>query len=448
MNDFSTVAREMLSRMNLREQAISEQYTGMMADMAALARSQPDEYQVYMEKRQDMLCAAYGFSGGSDRSKSFAFANGVAIIPISGTLVNRFGQGYSFLTGYNFIRAQHNAAMADPDVKMIVHDHNSYGGEAAGCFETSAAIAGTRGTKPILAVVDSNCYSASYALASAADKIIVTPSGGVGSIGVVAMHVDMSKMLDDWGIKITFIHSGDHKVDGNPYEALSKDVKADIQKGVDKSRAAFVTLVATNRGMDEKTVHDTQARTYRADDALSIGLIDAIAEPSAALQAYLDGQSDADKKGAETEPQPETLESPMTTETKDGAAPAAKSNDQAADAKTERTRISAILTSPEGKANANLANHLAFNSDMSAEAAIATLAAAGPATPPAKAEEPKKEEPAQGASAFEKHMNGSQQPNVGADSAANTQRSASLAAADSILSDFATGTGFKEEARK
>ena len=168
---------------------------------------------------RNALCAAYGFNAQS-QNKPFVFSDGVAVIPVHGLLLNRFGDSYGYVTGYTFIRRQRDLAMADPDVKLVIYDVNSGGGEAAGNFELAQESFDMRGTKPTFAIVNSNCYSAAYAFASSADKIYVTPSGGAGSIGVVATHFDVSKMLDNYGIKVTFIHAGEHKVDGNSFEPL------------------------------------------------------------------------------------------------------------------------------------------------------------------------------------------------------------------------------------
>lgn len=355
--------------MNLREQFIAPHYNGMATDLRDMAMTDPEAARErFLTNGRHELCEAYGFSR-REQSKPFAFANGIAIIPVHGTLINRFGGFYGSVTGYNFIRTQFNAAMADDDVKAIVFDHNSYGGEAAGCFELSAEIAAGRGKKPMLAMIDSNCYSASYALATAADKIAMIPSAGVGSVGVVAMHVDMSKALADWGITVTFIHSGDHKVDGNPYEALSKDVKADIQMGVNKSRAKFVSVVAGNMGLDEKVVYDTEARTYRADDALKLGLVHAVAVPSVALQSLINGD-DPDQSGEGAEIL-NTKEQNMAGEDKDKA-----TVDQAAVQKAERERISGIMNCEEAKGRSKLASHFALNTSMSVDDAKAALGAA------------------------------------------------------------------------
>lgn len=443
-----TIARSALSRMNLREQAIAEHYQGFANDLMMMAKAIPaDMQEKFMNETRHELCEAYGYTR-REQSKPFAFANGFAIIPVHGSLINRFGASYGWVTGYNFIRQQHNAAMMDPDVKYIVHDHNSYGGEAAGCFELSDDIFASRGTKPIIAVVDSNSYSASFALASAADKIFVTPSSGVGSIGVVAMHVDMSKMLTDAGVKVTFIHSGDHKVDGNPYEALSPAVKADIQKGVDKSRTKFVDLVARNLGLDSKIVHNTEARTYRADDALSLGLVHVIAVPSAALQSLIEDDA------AEAEESDENLstikESQMSTATSTPVAPAATTAsaasavDAAAVQTAERQRIGGILNCEEAKGKGQLASNLAMNTNLSVAECQGILKAAGndqaaaPAVPAAAA--------APAIDGFAAAMGNTAQPNVGTDAAAAAAgpgADGKPKASASIIADFELATGQK-----
>lgn len=426
------IAHAAISRMNGREQLIDPSYTGLAQDLQRLSTVTPEQHERMMLEQRDELCSAYGIGGSSDRSKPFAFANGVAVVPVHGTLINRFGGSYSFLTGYNAIRAQHNAALLDADVKMIVHDHNSYGGEAAGCFELAADIADSRGAKPIIAVVDSNCYSASFALASAADKIVVTPSAGVGSIGVVAMHVSYAGAMDKMGIKVTFIHSGDHKVDGNPYADLSPAVKADIQKGVDKSRAKFVSLVAQNLGLDEKVVYDTEARTYRAEDAKQLGLIHAIAAPSKALQAALDGEDDG-KKAKVTADTPSTpKENTMATpEEQKAAAPVV---DVAAVQKAERERCSAIMSCEEAKGKGALATHLAMNTSMSVDDAKATLKAGAAEV----ADEPEKKEAAKGGTGFDEAMGKAKEAKLGPEGGKGTGEMSML---DQILADNAAATG-------
>ena len=428
-------ARQALERMNLREVAVAASYSMLGSDLRSLASANVEEQKLKATERRSELCEAYGYSGREQR-KPFAFANGMAIIPVSGSLINRFQYSFGYVTGYNFIRSQLKLAVNDEDVKGIVLDVNSYGGEAAGCFELSDDIYAARDKKPIMAVIDSNSYSAGYAIASAATKVVMTPSGGCGSIGVVAMHVDMSKLLSDIGYKITFIHFGDHKVDGNPYEPLSAEVKGEIQKSVDKSGEAFVALVARNRKMDAAKVKDTQARTYRAEEALSLGLIDTIATPSQAVQVFFDELSGSDDsqlaQGTE-----------MTDAEKAAAAAAeaqtAEANKQAvataaAEARTaEKARVSGILNCEEAKGKGKLANHLALNTDMSLDVAKGLLTAAAP-------EQAATDKPAEGANNFEQAMDKNKHPNIDGQGGSDDKGES---AASRILRAQAVATGQK-----
>lgn len=393
----SHAAQSLLSRIHLREMAMAAHYPGFASDVRSLATANPEQGEAAYMARRAELCAAYGINA-SEQRKPFAFANGVAIIPIHGTLINRFGYSWGYVTGYNFIRQQVAAAAQDADVTGILFDVNSYGGEAAGCFECSADIKRLAAGKPTMAMIDSNCYSAAYALACGADRIVATPSGGAGSIGVVAMHVSFEKMLDEAGIKVSFIYAGDHKVDGNPYQDLSAEVKADIQASINKSYDAFVAVVAKGRGMDEKAVRATEARTFRADDAKSLGLIDAVAVPSEAVQAFLGELSGSN-------PQPRKKEDAMSDGTKPGAEQQANPDQIKADAiKAERTRVSGIQNCEEAKGRSKLASHLAFNTSMSIDEAKAILAAA-----PVEAAGSDKSNP------FTEAMENSGNPKVGAD---------------------------------
>ncbi|MBX7020152.1 S49 family peptidase [Providencia rettgeri] len=368
---------------------------------------------------RNALCAAYGFNAQS-QNKPFVFSDGVAVIPVHGLLLNRFGDSYGYVTGYTFIRRQRDLAMADPDVKLVIYDVNSGGGEAAGNFELAQESFDMRGTKPTFAIVNSNCYSAAYAFASSADKIYVTPSGGAGSIGVVATHFDVSKMLDNYGIKVTFIHAGEHKVDGNSFEPLSDEVKADIQARVDATYGRFVDLVAQNRGLDPKVVRDTQARCYSAQDALALGLIDGVASPMEALALISDG-------GAADDAQAMTA----NTDTEETAM------EEAEVKKGERDRIKAITTCEAATGRTSLANHLAYETDMSAESAQAILAAA-PVTAPVAAAPV-----VEGAdrTAFQEAMNNGTHPEVGADTAAAEEAAAKDDALPDLCASYLAMTG-------
>lgn len=433
-----------LHRMNGNPVAIRENDSTFLSNISGMLKCEDDfEAQEYAKtKLPETLCAAYGLNRqGAD--KPFAYSNGLAIIPIHGTLINRYGgYYYGYVTGYNWIRSQMNAALADPEVTGIIFDVNSNGGEAAGCFELADEVFAARGEKPSIAVVDSNCYSAAYALASSASKIAVTPTGGAGSIGVISMHVDMSKMLEERGVKVTIIKSGEHKADGNPYEELSADVKKEWQTRVDTLRGGFVSAVARNRAMDEKTVYDTEARCYSATEALNLGLIDVVSTPANAISDFANGENTSnDAQGS-------TSMEKYTQEQMDAAKAEAAASATTAATTAERTRISGIIGCDAAKTRPVLASHIAFTTDMSVEAASGMLAMAGEeskpeaAAPTAPAADKPQDNANAGNSPFQAAMNQAQHPEAGNDNGNEQSTEAGtegglMAAASAVL-----GTGF------
>ncbi|HHJ4503859.1 TPA: S49 family peptidase [Raoultella ornithinolytica] len=223
------------------------------------------------------------------RDTGYDVVEGIAIIPIQGTLVQKLGtlRPYSGMTGYDGIRACFLQALNDSEVKAICLDIDSPGGEVAGCFDLVDEIYSARGTKPVWAILSESAYSAAYALASAADKIVVPRTGGVGSVGVIVMHVDWSQKIKNDGLQVTIITYGDRKAESNPYEPLSETARKAIQSDIDEMGRLFVSTVSRNRGIAEKTVRDTEAACFLGADGVRLGLADQVASPDAAFRDLL-----------------------------------------------------------------------------------------------------------------------------------------------------------------
>lgn len=226
------------------------------------------------------------------RVADFGYDNvaGVAVIPVCGTLVQRLGYArpYSGLQGYDAIRAAFLCAMEDPDVRAVVLDCDSGGGEVAGCFDLVDEIHQARGTKPIHAILGEVAYSAAYALASAADHITVPRTGGTGSIGVVCAHVDFSKALSASGLNVTFITYGARKTDGALEKPLSDEALTRFQTDIDALGEMFVDLVARNRGIAASKIRAMEAGTFLGLAGVTAGLADAVMAPDAAFRELLD----------------------------------------------------------------------------------------------------------------------------------------------------------------
>lgn len=230
-------------------------------------------------------------SRGRDADTGYDVVAGCAVIPISGTLVQRTSslRPYSGMTGYNGIRQALLTAVADPQVLRIALDINSGGGEVAGCFDLVDTIYGMRGEKPIAAILTESAYSAAYAIASAADTIYVPRTGGTGSIGVICMHVDFSEALTKAGLRVTFItnEGADRKADGHPEIPLSAEALASFQADIDTMGALFQDTVARNRGIAASAVSAMRAGTFMGAAGVDARLADVVSAPDAAFAAFL-----------------------------------------------------------------------------------------------------------------------------------------------------------------
>ena len=219
---------------------------------------------------------------------STAVPPGIAVIPIYGTLVKRaLGlDAASGLTSYGEIAAMLEAALADPTVNGIVLDIDSPGGEASGSFELARRVRDAVAVKPVWAVANDAAYSAAYALACSASRLIVTETGGVGSIGVIALHVDQSVKDANAGYRYTAITAGAHKNDYSPHHPLSDAAKSELQGEVDRLYAMFIGHVAAMRGLDIDAVRATEAGLYFGHQAVRQGLADGVQSLDATLADF------------------------------------------------------------------------------------------------------------------------------------------------------------------
>jgi signal peptide peptidase SppA len=201
----------------------------------------------------------------------------VRSVPLVGPVLHRFGSS-PWVVDTDRVRRELADAMSDRKVRAVVLDVDSPGGLIDDVPELSADIYKMRGDKPIIAVANDMAGSAAYWIASAADRIVVSPSAEVGSIGVFAVHVDQSKMLEDIGLKPTIVSAGKYKAERSPFAPLGKDAQAYLQSRVDDYYGQFVEDVARNRGVPAEVVEDRfgQGRMVGAAQAVASRMADAV----------------------------------------------------------------------------------------------------------------------------------------------------------------------------
>lgn len=323
----------------------------------------------------------------------------LAVVSVRGVLAHRMklGANSEMVLGYEQIATDLQAAAADPDVRAILIDADSPGGEVAGAFELASAVRELNGSVPVYVMVDSMAASAMYLIAAQATEIIIAPSGYAGSIGVVMTHVDLSRAMANDGVAVTHIYAGEQKVDGTPYQPLPATVRARFQAEIDTIYGEFVAAVAAGRPdrLTPDAIRATQAGIFRAQAAVDAGLADTMQTADALITRLTKAaasrartsfarpaRSTLNPIGAKSMSEQTDAGVLLTSEPSTTAADLAAARQAGADA--ERTRIFAILDHAEAKAEGrrDTALVLARNPAMdaaTAAAVLATLPAAAPA---------------------------------------------------------------------
>lgn len=203
-------------------------------------------------------------------AKIFTGEKHVVVISVSGVINFAYTQ---------YLKAHIANAVSEESVSEIVLDIQSPGGSVFGVQELADFIYQSRSAKKITAFANPYAASAAFFIGAAASRFIALPSAEVGSIGVFAMHLDMSGMLEQDGVKVTFVYAGENKIEGNAYQPLSESAKSNMQEQVESYYQIFTGAVASYRNVSQKTVLDSygKGRMIGAENAVKIGMIDAVA---------------------------------------------------------------------------------------------------------------------------------------------------------------------------
>lgn len=220
----------------------------------------------------------------AERPRQAATSPGnVAVLPLHGLISHRIYMvddisGDGGTSTERFTR-DFQRAMSDTNVGAVVLDVDSPGGSVHGVEELGDVIFSARGQKPVVAVANAWAASAAYWLASQADELVVTPSGEVGSIGVIAAHDDLSARAEQMGIKRTFVTAGRFKAEGNEFEPLADEARDYLQQRVNDYYAAFTKAVARGRGVKQSVVESErfgEGRMVGAQAAVAAGMADRV----------------------------------------------------------------------------------------------------------------------------------------------------------------------------
>lgn len=365
----------------------TDEFVGNITQFATTTREQGVQHEV---TSREALCSVYGIDDPREdtQRKPFVYQDGIAVIPVHGALINRFNSSWGFVTGYNFIRRQMNLALEDDDVDQIIFDINSPGGEASGCFELAREILASRRVKPSLAMVDALMASGGMAIGGAATRVYGIPSARIGSIGVYRQHMSVEDALKNEGVKITYAQAGEHKTDGTPYKDLPDSVLKDWTQDVNRTWDDFIDLVADCRDISPDEVRATQARIYRADEALALGLINAVKTTAEAVPAFVAEMAGDSPNDDEEEAAMNTKTTEATSAAVDYDKIGAMIGTAVATAITAQNRKTNIAAHGKAKGQVALASKLAANDAISEADAISMIDDAAASAPKGKQPKP------------------------------------------------------------
>jgi signal peptide peptidase SppA len=222
----------------------------------------------------------------------------VEVIPVVGTIMNR---AYSMGAGAMQIGQAVDRAVADARVDAIVLDVDSPGGTVTGVPELALKVRAAREAKPVVAVANGMMASAAYWISSQATEVVASPSSDVGSIGVIAMHEDWSKWLENEGVAVTEISAGKFKTEGAPWKPLDAEGEEFFRSRVAEVYDWFVRDVAAGRGDSPSNVRGGygEGRVLGAKDAKAAGLVDRIETLDETIARLTAGRSSRSRMRAE-----------------------------------------------------------------------------------------------------------------------------------------------------
>jgi len=294
MNALTRIAAELFSTPLFLDPRKAATIAAVLGSRVGLA----DDLEAFMRSAGGPPLATRAPSRSRPANGYAKIGAGIAMVPVIGSLVTRAGglDAESGLVSYDAVTGAVRAAHADPDVTSILLDIHSPGGAATGAIECAEVIHAIAQKRPVVAVSNSLCCSAAYAIAAAASQIVVTKTATTGSIGVVMLHLDRSQQLKDEGLVPSFIFAGRHKVDGNELEPLTPAVRSDLQAEVDAFYAMLVDSIASHRPkLSPAMIRATEARTFLGAEAVAVGLADVVGTVETTIQrlASLHQETDA-----------------------------------------------------------------------------------------------------------------------------------------------------------
>ncbi|MFW5497777.1 MULTISPECIES: signal peptide peptidase SppA [unclassified Maridesulfovibrio] len=289
------------------------------------------------------------------KKRPYKMNGNIAVIKITGSLNNTWHYP-PYCSRYDVVQGQIKAAVADYSVRSIMLDIDSPGGTCSGCEDLSLTIKNADKSKPVYAFTASKATSAAYWLGSQARYFAAGKTANLGSIGVIAVHLDYTGMYEEVGIKPTIIRSGEFKALGHHLEKLSDKARKSLQSHFDKTCQIFIEAVASGRKKLKisESKEWAEGRVFLGEDAKTVGLIDRVCSRDEIISHILkEANMNAEQLRAQYPAAVSDIENAAKAE---AASQIEEANNQTAAAKSNAAAVAEAMFGPEagGKLKAAL----------------------------------------------------------------------------------------------
>ena len=227
-----------------------------------------------------LVCATCGgffvvaasLGGASD----LAIGPAVAIVRVEGIIASGSPPIDPFGTpsgAYSGLVVDHlRQAEEDSNVKAVVLRVDSPGGSVVGSDEIYRQVLVM--TKPVVVSMGELAASGGYYVSAPATEIWANPGTLTGSIGVISQFINIGELLEEYGVEVTTIKSGEFKDIGSLFRSMSDKEKASWQAIIDETYEEFVRIVAAGRELPVDEARElADGRIYTGRQALELGLL-------------------------------------------------------------------------------------------------------------------------------------------------------------------------------
>lgn len=205
----------------------------------------------------------------------------ILMLPIHGIISNQPTKRYLHRgpSMIETLKAKFDQAQKDEKIKAVVIPVDSPGGgiTASDILCKRMVDFKKKSKAKIVVVMEDVAASGGYYVSAPADRIVAHPTTITGSIGVIIPRLNLSGLMQRWGIKADYVKSGDMKDMGSMLREMRPEERALFQAIIDEMHDRFVSIVATHRAMPkEKVAELADGRIYTGEMAEKLGLVDDI----------------------------------------------------------------------------------------------------------------------------------------------------------------------------